>query len=60
LFLASLSSLVKCLRVMLRAYPKEDLLLGAPLEKAPPFLTNNRLGWKDLPVTNTPVYYEYS
>ena len=32
-------------------------LLGAPLGQAPAFLTNIRLGWKDLTMTNTPAYY---
>ncbi len=44
--MASLSSLVKCLRVRLEAYPRVVHPKGASLRYALNLLTNIRLGWK--------------
>ncbi len=41
-------------------YPRVEHLKGGSLVYAANLLTNNRLGWKDLPRTNTLAYYENS
>jgi hypothetical protein len=56
LSLASLSSLVEYLWVMLRASPKGDLLLGAPiLGRLLALLSNIIQGRKGLPGANDPA-----
>jgi hypothetical protein len=44
-----------CKKSKARAYQSE-VLLGRLLA----LLTNIRLGWRDIPGTNTPAYYEHS
>ncbi len=41
-----------------RCLPRVEHLKVASLEEAPTLLGNIRLGWKDLPRTNTLAYYE--
>jgi len=41
-------------------YPRVEHLKGVSLVYAAVLLTNNRLGWKSLPSTNTLAYYEIS
>jgi hypothetical protein len=59
-FLASLSSLVQCLLVKQEPTQLKHLL-GALLQgRLLALPSNNRLGWKGLPVTNTLAFYENS
>ncbi len=53
--MSSLSSLVYCLWG-----PRVENLKGLLLGLALALPANIRLGWKDLPVTNAPAYYEQS
>ncbi len=48
--------LALCLCMRPGAYPRAEPLQGASLEQAPALLVNIRLGWKDLPETNTRAY----
>jgi hypothetical protein len=40
------------------AYPRAEYLKGASLKYAPALPANIRPGWKGLPGTNDPAYYE--
>jgi len=40
------------------AYPRVEHLKGASLRKALALPANIRQGWKGLPGTNTPAYYD--
>ncbi len=60
LSLSSLSSLVNCLWAGPGAYPRLQHLRGSSVEWALAVSTNNRLGWKGFPGTNTLVNYKNS
>jgi len=60
LSLASFSSLVKCLWVKPRAYPRVEHLKVASLGQALALPANIRRNWKSLSGTNVLAYYENS
>ncbi len=56
LSLANLSSLIQCLWVRLRAYPRVYHLKGASVGQLLALATNIRLGWNSLSGTSIPVF----